>query len=177
MAHVVMCRLCHQRFDMESEEGIKVGKQSYYHKKCYDEWKNGLNDAKGNMATDFWYEALVDYLYRDVKMGNMDFTKIQSQWNNFIKPGRGFTPKGIYFAIRFFYEVKHGDAEKSLGGIGIVPSIYSQSAQYWTERENQKAGTLEAIIEQIKARDIRPVVEIKRKVEKKTKQKWDIEQV
>lgn len=177
MAHEVMCRLCKKRFNIDQEEGVVVGKQSYYHKSCYEEWKKGCNNAHMTMDANFWYEALIDYLYRDVKM-SVDFQKLWSQWNNFIKPGKDMTPKGIYFAARYFYDVQKGSVEKSLGGIGIVPSIYSKSAQYWVDRENKKEGTLEAIIEQIKIRESRPVQTITKKETKKVdKSKWNLDDI
>lgn len=177
MAHEVMCRLCKKRFDIDAEQGIVIGKQSYYHKSCYDEWKKGCANAKANMDDDFWYEALVDYLYRDIKM-HIDFQKLQSQWANFTRPEKGMTPKGIYFAMRYFYDVQHGDIEKAQGGIGIVPSIYNRSAQYWVERENKRAGTLDAIIEQLKVRAERPIQKVTYKTSApKDKTKWRLEDI
>lgn len=176
MAHEVMCRLCKKRFDIDTVEGVVIGKLSYYHKTCYEEWKKGKDDAYANMDTDFWYEALVDYLYRDVKV-SINFPKLQNQWENFIKPGKNMTPKGIYFAIRYFYDVEKGNSERAQGGIGIVPSIYNKSAQYWVDRENKRAGTLEAIIQQIQAREARPVMKIEQKEQKKNKSKWNLDEV
>lgn len=175
--HKVMCRLCKQYFDTETEEAVVIGQKSYYHKTCYDEWKSERSGPNGHMSEDFWYEAMIDYLYRDVKLGGMDFPKIMSQWKSFTGPKHSFTPKGIYFAIRYFYDVQHGDADKALGGIGIVPSIYNQSAQYWIERENKKVGTLEAIIEQIKQREVRPIREIKRFEKKKPEPKFSLDDI
>lgn len=175
MAHEVMCRLCKKRFDTEIEEAVVIGKKSYYHKKCYDDWKENKDSAKGTMSEDFWYEAMVDFLYRDIK-ASLDFSKLKSQWDNFTHTN--MTPKGIYFAVRYFYDVKNGDPTKSLGGIGIVKNIYNESAQYWVDRENKKAGTLEAIIQQIQTRDARPVQKIvKSTTEKKDKAKWSLEGV
>lgn len=176
MAHMVTCRICKKRFDTETEETVLIGQKSYYHKSCYDEWKGSKDNAGArNQDENFWYEAMVDYLYRDVKLGDIDFSKIYSQWKAFIK--KGSTPKGIYFAIRYFYDVMHGDREKALGGIGIVPSIYNQSAEYWVDRENKKEGTLEAIIAQIKERDNREVKVITKKEQKKNKTKWSLDEI
>ena len=174
---MVMCRICRQRFDTEKEETVLIGTRSYYHKTCYDEWKDGRNDPKHNQDENFWYEAMIDFLYRDVKLLNMDFQKIQSQWKNFIGPKKGFTPKGIYFAIRYFYTVMKGNSEKSLGGIGIVPSIYNESAQYWIDRENKKAGTIDAIMQQIAERKARETVKIVKPAKKKDKNKWSLEDI
>ena len=176
MAHIVMCRLCKKRFDTETEEAVIIGKQSYYHKACYEDWKKNKDDAKGNMSAEFWYEAMVDYLYRDAKV-SLDFTKLQSQWTNFTKPGNNMTPKGIYFTVRYFYDVQKGDPTKAQGGIGIVKTIYNESAQYWVDRENRRAGTLEAIIEQIKSRDARPVQKILQRERKKDKSKFKLDDI
>lgn len=176
MPHVIQCRLCKTRFDTEKEEFILVGKRSYYHKDCYEKWIKSRNQAAASGDADFWKESVIDYLYRDVKM-SIDFAKLDSQWNSFTKPERKMTPKGIYFALRYYYDVQHGDKEKALGGIGIVPNLYRESAQYWTDLENRKQGTLEAIIEQIKSREARPVMTIKKEEKKKDKKRFNIEDV
>lgn len=166
MAHEVQCRLCKVRFDTEKEGFVLVGKKAYYHEHCYEEWMHGRNNVKTSGSEDFWYESVVDFLYRDVRM-SINFSKLQKQWESFIKPEKQMTPKGIYFAIRYYYNVMHGNKEKALGGIGIVPSIYKESAQYWTDLEMKKTGTLESIIEQIKSRQNRDVQIITKKTSKK----------
>ena len=60
------------------------------------------------------------------------------------------TAKGIYFAIRYFYDVQHGDKEKSQGGIGIVSSIYDDSREYWYRREENEQGVCARIEEQMR---------------------------
>lgn len=175
--HVIQCRLCKTKFDTDKEDYVLVGQRSYYHKNCYEEWVKSRNNAKATGDSDFWQESLIDYLYRDIKM-SIDFKKLTSQWEAFTKPDKKMTPKGIYFAVRYFYDVMHGDKEKAQGGIGIVPNIYKDSAQYWCDLENRKEGTLEAIIEQIKARQSRPVqVVAKRPAEKKDKAKFSLEDI
>lgn len=177
MSHIIQCRLCKTKFDTEKEEFVLVGKLSYYHKKCYDEWVTGRNNATIKGDKDFWHESLVDYLYRDVKM-QIDFQKLNSQWTHFTKPEKKMTPKGIYFAIRYYYDVMKGDITKAQGGIGIVPSIYSEAAQYWTELELKKTGTINAIIQQIQERAQRPkeiIVATDKK--KKDKTKWKLEDI
>jgi len=177
MAHIVMCRLCKKRFNTDLEEAVLEGQKAYYHKSCYEIWKKNLDNPQGDMEADFWYEALVDYLYRDVKM-SINFPKLQNQWSNFTKPGRNMTPKGIFFAMKYFYDVQKGEVEKAMGGIGIVPNIYARSAEYWANREMQKAGTLDAIIAEIKARDTRPVQTIvQKKNTKKDKSKWSLDDI
>jgi hypothetical protein len=60
------------------------------------------------------------------------------------------TAKGIYFAIRYFYDVQKGDKDKCLGGIGIVSSIYDDSRAYWYDREEKDHGICARIEEQMR---------------------------
>lgn len=180
MAHKVMCRICKQTFDTDKlspDEWIRPTPRYYYHMTCYNDWMKNRDNIKAENPNDnFWYESLINYLYRDVKLP-IDFQKLNSQWNNFIKPEKNMTPKGIYFAMRYFYDIQKGDAAKAAGGIGIVPSIYSRSAEYWRNREMEKEGTIDAIIAEIKARDERPVQTITQKKKKKDKAKWSLDDI
>lgn len=180
MSHVVKCRLCKEQFDTDKipkEDWILVGQRSYYHSSCYHEWVKNKQSVNSNVTDEeFWRESLIDYLYRDVKM-TIDFRKLDSQWKIFIKPEKKMTPKGIYFAVRYYYDVLKGNPEKALGGIGIVPNIYNDSAQYWVDLENKKTGTLDAIIKQIKEREARPVQYIQRAKQTKPKTKWSLENI
>lgn len=177
MSHIIQCRICKTRFDTEKEPYVLVGKLSYYHKRCYEDWVRGRNDARTSGDEQFWHESVIDYLYRDVKM-SIDFSKLDNQWKNFIKPERKMTPKGIYFALRYYYDVQKGDKEKALGGIGIVPSIYNDSARYWENLETKKEGTIEAIIEQIKERKNRPIqTVVKKTAPKKDKSKFSLDDI
>lgn len=173
MAHIVKCRICHKPFDTEKEEAVILNKQSYYHKTCYEEWIGGRMNVDKEADALFWKESVIDFLYREIKM-EVDFVKFERQWTNFTKPERKMTPKGIYFAVRYHFNVQHGSIEKSLGGIGIVPYVYKSSSEYWQELEYKKRGTIEAIVQQIRERGLRPTQKIVRKEEKKDKNKWDL---
>ena len=172
-SHIVQCRVCKQKFDANEEEAVLIGQKSYYHKKCYTEWIDNRNSLLKNHDSEFYKEALIDYLYRDVKM-SIDFMKLESQWANFTKPEKQMTPKGIYFAVRYFIEVQDGDPSKMSGGIGIVPYIYNDSKEYWANLEDRKEGTLEAIVKQIGDRLARPVEKIRPRKKDKDIVQWDL---
>lgn len=178
MAHVVKCRACGIKFDtdkLNDDEWIMPKTNWYFHKECYENWVKYKDDPNSDMSSEAWYGALVDYLYRDLKMP-VDFAKLQSQWNNFLKPGKEMTPKGVYFSVKYFYDIEHGDMEKAQGGIGIVPSIYRRATQYWADREAREEGIIDAIIAQIKEREARPTKVIHKKTEKK-KPKWNLDDI
>lgn len=181
MSHIVKCRLCKKSFDtdkLSQNEWIMPTPRYYYHCQCYEDWRANKNNLKATgKDADFWYTSLIDYLYRDVKM-SIDFQKMNSQWKNFNLPSKNMTPKGIYFAVRYYYDVLKGSTEKAQGGIGIVPNIYKDAAEYWTNLETKKSGTMEQIIQQIKARETRPVKEIIKKIPTpKTKTKWNLDEI
>ena len=73
------------------------------------------------------------------------------------------TNKGILFALKYFYEVKHGDWEKGHGGIGIIPFIYSDSCAYWDAQERKTKGIIAQIEQQMRAAIERPKVTIQKK--------------
>ena len=58
---------------------------------------------------------------------------------------KGRTPKGIYFTLRYFYDIKHGDKTKSSGSIGIVDYVYEDATKYWIAREERESGILNKI--------------------------------
>ena len=77
------------------------------------------------------------------------------------------TAKGIYFALKYHYEIKKGDVTKSENGIGIIPHIYEDSRNYWEERNRREVGIVAAIEAQIKQAAAQNVVKVNLKKTKK----------
>ena len=65
------------------------------------------------------------------------------------------------------------DKSKAEGGIGIVPFVYSQAAEYWTTLEYNKKGIVAAIESQAMQLAQRSTLHIKRE-KKKKENKWDL---
>ncbi len=154
--HIVHCRICKAKMDidkMDDSEWVVPSRNWYYHTSCYNDFakKKGAikeNDITIEISEEMWFSCVYDYLKKDLKM-SINFTKFQSQWQNFIK--KGMTPKGIYFSLRYFYEVAKGDITKSENGIGIVPFIYTEGTSYWGERNLKDKGICDRIEQQIMA--------------------------
>ena len=174
---LVECRVCKQKFNrldpalIENEYYVQPVKKFYYHKKCYEDFaskkgKIGQGDLELEAEDEVWRSAVYDYLKRDLK-AHVDYPKFISQWNNFIKDGK--TAKGIYFTIKYFYEVEHGDISKAEGGIGIVSCKYDQGAAYWVERNRRDAGIVAAIEQQIMEAAKQNVIKVNLKKSKKKK--------
>ena len=162
MAHIVHCRVCKRAIDIDSShDWMMAATNWYYHPNCYKDWiaRKGERSVVVEREEQEWYDLLKDYLWRDLKMPGINWSKISSQWRNYLA-SKKYTAKGIYFAVIYFYEIQHGNVELAKGGIGIVNNIYNDSAQYWANLESKRKGTLENITKQIQARQNRPILTI-----------------
>lgn len=170
MKHIVRCRVCHQQFDTndESVKWVMPSRNFYYHAQCYDDYARKkatiANDIHADVDNGLWFDALYDYLRKDLKI-SLNMQKMISQWDNFLK--KGYTAKGMFFCMRYFYAVQHGDPKKS-DGIGIIPFIYSEGCQYWVDKEQQDAGICARIEAQImKAREQKRTVVVQSRNKRK----------
>ena len=160
--HVVKCRVCHQTFDTNdgNVNWVMPSKNFYYHTQCYEDFakkKTSIrDDIHAEVDNELWFSALYDYLKKDLKM-SLDMQKTKSQWKRYL--AKGYTAKGIYFCMRYFYDVQHGDPTKS-DGIGIVGYIYTEGCQYWVDREQKDAGICERIEAQILRADQQQKVKV-----------------
>lgn len=151
----VHCRICHQDIDrntqVENVDWVMPSKNWFYHKTCYEQWaksRKSLN-VKSNLDEQTWFDFLYEYLHRDVLM-EINFNKLRSQWRKFVADG--FKPKGIFFTVKYYYDIQKGKKESADGGIGIVPYIYKEATEYWVEQENFNRGLVEKIEDQMLSR-------------------------
>ena len=159
------CRICKEKIDKSATDWIMPSKNYYYHRKCYNDWK------KAQLEDDEEYVDLIyDFISRDLKV-TYDWWICEAQRKKFIKNDK-MTNKGILFALKYFYEVKHGDWEKGHGGIGIIPFVYNDSCAYWAARERRSAGTIAEIERQMREAAARKKVRIQRH---ETKPKYTID--
>lgn len=160
MAYVPECRICKQKIHKDKDDWIMPSKNWYYHKKCYEEWK------KAQFQKDEEYiDMIYDFIARDLKV-SYNWHACEAQRKRFIRENK-MTNKGILFALKYFYEIKHGDWEKGHGGIGIVPFIYNDSCAYWAARERRSEGVIAEIERQMREATERRKIHVKRKETKK----------
>lgn len=175
----VHCCVCKEEFNrldpnlIEGIDWISPVNRKYYHKKCYDDFakKKGLIGEEGlemEAEASVWRSAVEDFLQRDLKI-SINWPKFNQQWKKLVeKDGR--TPKGIYFTLKYFYEVERNSTQKSEGGIGIVSWVYEEATEYWGKRNQIDKGIVARLEEQIK-KDIsqkpKVIFQQKRKKEQK----------
>ena len=137
------CRICNIEIDKEKDDWIMPSKNYYYHRQCYKNWKKAQPDNDED-----YVDLIYDFIARDLKAA-YDYWVCEAQRKKFLK--EKMTNKGILFALKYFYDIKHGDWEKGHGGIGIVPFVYNDSRAYWSARERHSEGTIAEIERQMRA--------------------------
>lgn len=169
---IVHCRVCKgdidRNIEQENIDWISPSKNFYYHKECYENWKKKTNDIHAQADEKMWKDAVYDYLRRDKKIV-IDYLKMDAQWKALVKKGR--TPKGIYFCVRYFYDVQNGDPSKAQGGIGIVDYIYEEGCNYWASKEIRERGLIAKIEQQMKDAQNQETIVIKKTKDNNKKKK------
>lgn len=144
--------------DKAKSDWIMPSQNWYYHKECYETWRAAP-------ATDEeWVEMIFDFLARDMKV-SYNYHLCKQQIENYWKKEK-INPKGIYFSLKYFYEIKKHPWEKGHGGIGIVPYVFNEAKAYWIEQERKKRGFMKEMESQAKERT---VVKISRTNKRKEK--------
>lgn len=166
--HIVTCRVCKKKFDAqpdgENSYWIMPSQRFYYHKDCYTEWKT-QSDVNVKAQDETYISLIYDYLSRDLKV-SYNYHLCETQRKKMIQKNH-FTNKGIFFALKYFYDIKRGDWEKGYGGLGIVEYVYGDSTQYWKEQVSKQATILEDITRQMTARKNMEVKKVNKKEKKK----------
>lgn len=186
MKHIVKCRICGLSFDAAAtptSEWCKPVNNRYYHTSCYNNFvqnqtKIREKDMEVEVEESWWLQFVWDYFTKEMKVA-LNYTKFKSQWDNFLY-GKKYesikmTPKGIYFTLRYFYEIQGGDPSKNQEGIGIVPFIYREATNYWGERNQRDKGICQRIVEQAIRLRQRPVITIQQKKDESIKKRGAID--
>lgn len=122
MAHYVVCPVCNKKFDRDKTEFVKEGRR-YLHIECAQTAEERLSkEEKDKRALNQYIMQLFGTEYVN--------PRIQTQIRKYTSEN-GFTYAGILMALKYFYEVRHGDIKKAHGGIGIVEYIYQDAKNYY----------------------------------------------
>ncbi len=148
----VECRYCHKKFDRNVvPEGtwIESPTKWFYHTECYPK---AMELRKAKKITDTaseteWKDSTYYFLKNHLKIA-VNYPLFDKQWQSNLKKKR--TPKGIYFALVYFYDIKKNSVERSNGAIGIVDYIYDDSREYWKQQNQRDSDIIKRIEEQAK---------------------------
>lgn len=175
-SRLATCRYCkkqdiNRNKQIEGEEWISPSHNWYYHTECYklkleEDKLKASKSVTDKMQEEEWKESVYYFLKNEMKIV-VNYQRLDKEWNRLINKGR--TPKGIYFSLKYFYDIKKGDTKKSSGSIGIVDYIYEDATNYWCSREQREAGILAKIEKQEKEKTLERTIKIEARPRNKKK--------
>ena len=118
----VKCPVCGQMF-MKDEIPNKHFKNRYYHIDCFEK----VN--KNEIVKEKIYEKM-----RRLLGDSFNQNRIAAQIKKYTTENN-YSIVGIYRALCYWYDVKNSDPSRAKGGIGIVPFIYQDAADYYAQLE------------------------------------------
>lgn len=151
-SRLATCRYCkkqniNRNKQVEGIDWISPSHNWYYHTECYklkleEDNRKAAKSLDAKMEEAEWKESAYYFLKNEMKIV-IDYQRLDREWQRLVAKGR--TPKGIYFTLRYFYDIKSGDRTKSGGSIGIVDYVYEDATKYWVAREERESGILSKI--------------------------------
>ena len=136
MAHIVKCRWCKEKFDtdkVDEEKWVMPAKGQYYHIDCWNEKQlpGAIRPEVSGDEGDFtkWRDNICDFIKRDLK-GEYNASRISKMMLEYKMKYKDWTYKGMFFALKYFYEIKNNSWSKANGAIGILPYIYYDGTEY-----------------------------------------------
>ena len=106
----------HCNNEVKEEEAIyNTNTKRYYHESCY----NILLDRK----------KLIDYVC-ELFNYKKPSVKVYQQMSSYYEYGTSYAD--MLLALKYFYEIKKGDINKSQGGIGIIPYVLEEAKEFAT---------------------------------------------
>ena len=178
MAHMVQCRWCKEKFDtdkVDEEKWVMPAKGQYYHIDCWNEKQlpGAIRPEVSGDEEDFtkWRDNICDFIKRDLK-GEYNASRISKMMLEYKMKYKDWTYKGMFFALKYFYEIKNNSWSKANGAIGILPYIYYDGTEYWRKRERSDkgiVGKIEKQITEMKEKEIKTIPYNQQKRQRKKK--------
>lgn len=144
--HKVKCYYCNEYFDRDADPCEKVTGNRYAHRECYS--KNFNRDSS---YIDLIYHYLSKEVFISLDLSKTWFPVLKKQLDKYIEENK-YTYEGIYYALKYHYDVKKGDPQKSGGRIGIVPFVYDEAQNHFV-REAQAGQRILTQFEQFQSQN------------------------
>ena len=133
MGRIVKCAGCGMQLDKDMAKRFK---NLNYHPSCYEKAKD-RDELSKYICKTFGLKAPGPRNFALMK-------KFEEQ---------GMTLKGMLKALRYHYEVKHGQVDKAQERIGIIPYVYEEAQAYYKEIED-KQEKINAALEKKKEEEV-----------------------
>ena len=128
MAHMVKCSVCEQMFNRDLVQAVRTGARRYAHATC-DKENTDFVPLVQKPEEDSELKELKDYI-NEVYGDKANWSIINKQIKRYTKENQ-FSLTGILKTLKYIYEIKKLDTDKSNGGIGLVEYLYQESYNYY----------------------------------------------
>lgn len=146
--HLVKCKICGIEFDLNQEQGVIAGARRYAHYSCYPEGE--LVPMVKPKSKDEDLDELKKYI-KKIYGDKANWVLINKQIKKFHTDNK-YSYTGMLKSLKYFYEVKKNNVDKSNGGIGIVEYCYQDAYNYYlaiyiAQQQNEEKTFIEKVKE------------------------------
>ena len=148
MSHYVKCPKCGETFDRDIIQAVRINGRRYGHAKCYPDNNNFVPLVEKKISEE---QKIKNYA-KSILKEQYVAARINKQIKDFL--AEGYTASGILKTLIYWYEIKHNDISKAMGGIGIVPYVYKQALDYYYNLYLAEMANVDKDIDEYRPKEI-----------------------
>ena len=148
MSHYVKCPKCGETFDRDIIQAIRINGRRYGHAKCYPDNNNFVPLVEKKISEE---QKIKNYA-KSILKEQYVAARVNKQIKDFL--AEGYTASGILKTLIYWYEIKHNDISKAMGGIGIVPYVYKQALDYYYNLYLAEMANVDKDIDEYRPKEI-----------------------
>jgi hypothetical protein len=163
-SHFVKCYFCGERFDLNSEQGIKVNERRYGHLSCCP--KEDIHKYKlveMDSPVDPNYRKITDFI-KELIGDHANWPLLAKQLKN-MREKNNFTYSGILGTLQYLYVIKNTKIPNNYNVLGLVPYNYKNAKEYYQsiKKIEEQTEVLKTTKEEIKEIEIPIPIKSKKK--------------
>lgn len=148
MSHYVKCPKCGETFDRDIIQSVKINGRRYGHADCYPDNKNFIPLVEKKISEEQKIKNYVKSILKEQYVA----ARVNKQIKEYL--AEGYTASGILKTLIYWYEIKHNDVSKAMGGIGIVPYVYNQALDYYYNLYLAEMANVDKDINEYKPKEV-----------------------
>ena len=148
MSHYVKCPKCGETFDRDIIQAVRINGRRYGHAKCYPDNNNFVPLVEKKISEE---QKIKNYA-KSILKAQYVAARVNKQIKDFL--AEGYTASGILKTLIYWYEIKHNDISKAMGGIGIVPYVYKQALDYYYNLYLAEMANVDKDIDEYRPKEI-----------------------
>ncbi len=148
MSHYVKCPKCGETFDRDIIQAVRINGRRYGHAKCYPDNNNFVPLVEKKISEE---QKIKNYA-KSILKEQYVAARVNKQIKDFL--AEGYTASGILKTLIYWYEIKHNDISKAMGGIGIVPYVYKQALDYYYNLYLAEMANVDKNIDEYRPKEI-----------------------